>query len=397
MKLKEKFLKSVFFYAIIIFMCIFPTYAADNSNVIQDVEVEVNSNIMKMQERRLPAIYLGNLEKNYTSYNISEKLALNVKNQGNTQMCWACSSNTVLETTVNLANNTNYIFSHEALANQVSNKYGISVDDGGNSYIAYGHYTSGELPVDTKQEEANIKIEDYTIFPSVYKKLEGDSVKYHKSMESEDQYSQDEVATIRQSIKNHIMNYGAVTALTYSNVNYFSDNLQAYYCYSDEVVPNHQITIIGWNDSYPKENFMREDDEENIIPKSDGAYIVLNSYGTEFGIGGLFYISYEDAFIEYSNFGITKTSSYVQDENIYQHDELGMNNEIEFLVDAYAANVYTRKTQKLELLSSISFASLENGEYEIYINPNNDSLDINKMKKVKEITTRKSRIYNSRI
>ena len=393
MNLKNSFSKSIAFGAIIVFSCIFPTYAADNPNVLQDVKVEVNSNIMKIQERRLPSLYLGNLQRNY---NLSEKLTLNVKDQGNTQMCWACSSNTVLETTVNLANKTNHIFSHEALANQVSNKYGISIDEGGNSYVAYGHYTSGEIPVNLKQEEVNVKIEDYTIFSSVYKKLEGDTVKYQKSIESDEQYVQDEVETIRQSIKNHIMNYGAVTALTYSDIKYFNDNLQAYYCYSNGVYPNHQVTIVGWDDNYKKENFMKENDKQKILPKSDGAYIVLNSYGKDFGKDGLFYVSYDDAFIEYSNFGITKTSSYEEEENIYQYDELGMNNEIGFKADAYAANVYTRKTQKLEVLSSISFGSLENGEYEVYINPNNEELDITKMKKVKEITTRKSRIYNSR-
>lgn len=388
-KLSRKILRVIMLLSMIIFTCIAPTYASDSKFILSDVEVEVNTNILKMQERRLPSVYLGNIEKNYT-YNLSEKIKLNVKDQGNTETCWACSSNSVLETTINLANNTNYIFSHEDLANEISSKYGISLDAGGNAYIAYGHYVSGELPVNMEKEEVNVKIEDYTIFPSVYKEINGNSVTYKKEMQSTEQYTEDEVETIRNSIKNHILNYGAVTAVTYSSATYFSDNLQAYYCNNNSVLPNHQVTIIGWNDNYEKENF-------KIQPKNDGAYIVLNSYGSDFGLGGLFYISYEDIFVEYSNFGITETSSYKEEENIYQYDEFGINNEIKFITDVYAANVYTRKTKKLEKITSVSFSSLENGEYEIYINPDNDSLDITKMKKVKEITTRKSRIYNSRI
>jgi len=390
-KLKGKILRLIIIFIMIILMSSFNTYAADSKFILPGVEVEVNQDILKMQERRLPSVYLGNIEKTY-KYNIfdNEKIKLNVKDQGNTETCWACSSNSVLETTINLANNTNHIFSHLDLANDVSNKYGISVNAGANAYIAYGHYTSGELPTNMNKEKVNVKIEDYTIFPTVYKEINENTITYKKEMQSTEQYTEQEVNTIRKSIKNHILNYGAVTAVTYSNATYFSNNLQSYYCNNNEVLPNHQVTIVGWNDNYEKENFKTQ-------PKNDGAYIVLNSYGENFGLGGLFYISYEDALVEYCNFGITETSSYKEEENIYQYDEFGINNEIGFLVDVYAANVYTRKTKKIEKITSVGFSSLENGEYEIYINPDNDDLDITKMRKVKEITTRKSRIYNSRI
>ncbi len=59
---------------------------------------------------------------------------------------------------------------------------------------------------------------------------------------------------------------------------------------------NHDVTIVGWDDSFPKENFFDE-------PPGNGAWIVKNSWGgdeSEFpnkgdwGDHGYFYISYYD-------------------------------------------------------------------------------------------------------
>ena len=40
---------------------------------------------------------------------------------------------------------------------------------------------------------------------------------------------------------------------------------------------NHMVSIVGWNDSYPKENFKAEDNE---LPPGDGAFLVKNSWGS---------------------------------------------------------------------------------------------------------------------
>jgi hypothetical protein len=46
--------------------------------------------------------------------------------------------------------------------------------------------------------------------------------------------------------------------------------------------PNHQVTIVGYDDNYPKENFTRTVNGkvvENSTPPADGAWIVKNSWG----------------------------------------------------------------------------------------------------------------------
>lgn len=50
----------------------------------------------------------------------------------------------------------------------------------------------------------------------------------------------------------------------------------AHYTYNEEASANHAVTIIGWDDSYPKENFV-----EDHNPPADGAWLVKNSWGSQ--------------------------------------------------------------------------------------------------------------------
>ena len=374
-------IKIVCIECLIVFFIIIPPIYANNENTItKDIQVEGNLN--DKSDIKIPSIYLGSMKRTYNNFNLLDKLKLNVKNQSNSQICWACSSNSVLETTVNLVNGTDYIFSDEELNNNAKNFYGEVIESGANPYVAYGYYTSGNSPITSENTETNIKIDKYTIFPSVYKQINNGNIVYKKSINSIETYTQEEVDIIRDSIKEHILNYGAVTAPIYMGYEYLSEDEESYYCNNNNVLPNHQVTIIGWDDNYSKENF-------NSIhrPQNDGAYIVMNSYGKDFAQDGIFYISYEDIFVEYSNFGINTVSEYEEDEKIYQYDNLGVNGKTNFVEDVYVANVYTRDTLKTEKLSSISLATLENVEYEIYVNPHNDSLQSSDFEKVTSIST----------
>ena len=93
--------------------------------------------------------------------------------------------------------------------------------------------------------------------------------------------------TEREEIKSAIMKYHAIgTSMFYTNF-YYEPETYAYYN-PEETGVNHAITIVGWDDSFSKDNFTLN------VPTKDGAWLVKNSYGTDYGDQGYFWISYED-------------------------------------------------------------------------------------------------------
>lgn len=89
-------------------------------------------------------------------------------------------------------------------------------------------------------------------------------------------------------VKEAITKYGAVSTVLCWDEYFLADDGKSFYSYN--VSPkdtNHEVTVIGWNDSYSKYNFDK-------TPKCNGAWIVQNSWGTEEHEGGIFYVSYDD-------------------------------------------------------------------------------------------------------
>ena len=125
-----------------------------------------------------------------------------------------------------------------------------------------------------------------------------------------------------ENVKDAVMQYGAVyVAMGWfgSSVDssYYNPATSSYY-YDDGFLTNHGVLIVGWDDGYAAANFA-------TTPPGDGAFIVKNSWGTDWGDGGYFHVSYYDA-----AFGLTSpmaafcnaeaTDGYA---DVYQYDPLG--------------------------------------------------------------------------
>ena len=97
---------------------------------------------------------------------------------------------------------------------------------------------------------------------------------------------------IGTQLKWAIMKYGSIDVSffgqsTFDEVNpYYNPETHAQYV-NESVNANHDVSIVGWDDNYPKENFL-------ITHPGNGAWIVKNSYGTEWGDNGFLYVSYYD-------------------------------------------------------------------------------------------------------
>ena len=343
-----------------------------------------------------------------TKFDLRTQIALQIKDQGSTQNCWAFASNTVLETNLLLTKKEEFNFSERHIVYSTAKTFsdGINplahnreVTSGGNATIAMGYFTSGRGPILEKDmpfseieqpialsalegKTTQKRVTDYVIFPEILKiKDEQGNIKYTNEAQTVT-YTQNEIETNRNNIKQHIMNYGAVVSMTLSGPAYneyynFESELPSFYCDDADLTLNHQITIIGWNDEYPVTNF-----NEGHRPSNPGAYLVLNSYGTEGNFKtGCYYISYEDAYIEQGIIGIINAED-IEYDKIYQHDPLGISNS--FAVGSekvlYGANVFSKDKKIVEQINEISIASLAEQNVEVYIN--GEDGDLSKIKKV---------------
>lgn len=355
-------------------------------------------------------------------YNLNDEIVIPIKHQGNTNECWAFSMISVLES--NITKRTGKVserFSERHMDYATSqtftdgkNSIGFSreVGDGGNALIALGYATNGtgfvknsDMPFENNEnkiklssinKKASVKINDAKIFTSLYKYKDTTTSKTVVYNGVDTQYTDEEITAVRNHIKQYIMDNGALFTYTYANSKDYYNNedilkATAYYCDSKTAIPDHAVTIVGWDDDYAVSNF-----NEKHRPQNPGAYIILNSYGNSVMNNGYYYISYEDSLIESSVVGISDTED-MDYSNIYQNDFYGYTNPytLNDKETLYGANVFTRNTDKSENLDEVVICVPITTNIEVYVNPNGDSLDKNNLVKASIEKTAISETYNT--
>jgi len=120
-------------------------------------------------------------------------------------------------------------------------------------------------------------------------------------------------------IKRALIDYGAlVGSMCWVEDTAYYRVSTAAYCYTGSAASNHDVTIAGWDDTFPASNF-------STPPRGNWAWIVKNSWGTAWGKSGYFFISYYDAVLfkknpAYCFQAAEPTTNYT---HIYQYDPLG--------------------------------------------------------------------------
>ena len=234
-----------------------------------------------------------------TRYSLKDVIPANlvIKNQMQTNSCWAFAALSTLETNLALSNYKRgvqlskiYDFSERHMEyattrtfpNDKINKYGYTrnVGDGGiyqfvSSYLINGSgaIQEAEMPFENNENTVDIsEIQNKTVSSQVCETVEFPD--YSKA-------TGDEKTEIMNRIKQHIQNYGAVQASIHgassdiSALSCYNNNTGAKYCSSSYIHKiDHAVSIIGWDDNYSIENF-----NESSRPKENGAWIVRNSWG----------------------------------------------------------------------------------------------------------------------
>lgn len=242
-------------------------------------EPEVDSNIGIASYALYPGTYNAN----------EERFVTEVKNQRNTSLCWAFSLASNLETSLLTREQKYYDLSEEQLAyfwaNRVNDPLGNTPNDKITRTQSDYHGTgNGRVASFFLSTWSGMTTEEKVPFQSSSVTWP-DSLAYDTSAYMEDAiFSQYTVERTKQLL----MEYNSVSAMIYMLDNYYYPDTASYSCPQSGLV-NHAVTIVGWDDTYSKENFPSASGVKN-----DGAWIVKNSYGKNWGKNGYFYLSYED-------------------------------------------------------------------------------------------------------
>lgn len=373
----------------------------ERKNAIQPAynDLKIEDSLKRSTYSKLRSVGDSQLEARYFSNNNI------VKNQQQTGLCWAFSFTSSLESSISKKyDKTSLEYSPIYTDYVVSRSFRKSIGDGATFDDALASVISGKGAVyetdmpfsnyyneDTNTEESyylsydnvdltniepKIKINETTRFASIYKSYSSDGAITYKdssAMIGANTYTEEQVNAIRTQIKKHIKEHGTVVSSTCTKnwINDYNEENKAFYSKSI-LQADHAITIVGWDDNYNKANFANE-------PKNNGAYIVLNSWGSEFGDNGYYYISYDDAYIEQYVRGINDIQEFSEEEknydNLYQHDELGETvswyfapDEQHIMKSGYLANIFTREDiTKYEYISEVGIYVPVTEGIEVYI------------------------------
>ncbi len=269
-----------------------------------------------------------------------------VREQGQCGACWAFSTYGSLEST-NLPG-SRWDFSENNMKN--AHGFDLSPCQGGNYLMAAAYLARWSGPVDESADPyretgastvQNIRplqhVQEIVFLPSRQGPLDN--------------------TLIKEAIRQH----GAV----YSSIRWEKPNYNparySYY-YSGSSIQNHAIDIVGWDDTYSRYNFA-------ATPPGDGAFIVRNSWGDDWGDQGYFYVSYYDTVIgrELIQFFSEPATNYDQ---VYAYDPLGWVTSVGAGSDTiHAANVFTA-TGNEELRAVSFYTPIKGSSYEVEVSLN---------------------------
>lgn len=295
-----------------------------------------------------------------------------IRNQGDLSTCWAFASLSGVE--AYLLPDESQDFSVDHMITYCG--FGDRAKSGGTFAMALAYLTAWRGPVYEWEDPYN----DGTNNPMA-------KVRYHLQ---EAQLLNNDPAAVKLAV----LRYGAVQSSMYADegilvtddtTSYFNSECDSYY-YDGPEKTNHDVLIIGWDDNYSAKNFVKE-------PPVNGAFLCQNSWGSEFGEGGYFYVSYADTRI--INFAMTYSRIDPPGvyDSIYQHDDLGWVAQMGFdEFSAWGANVFTARGD--EKLAAVGFYAVQPGtSYEVYVELDPDTTAFGERQLLAEGTFRYAGFY----
>lgn len=177
-------------------------------------------------------------------------------------------------------------------------------------------------------------------------------------------------------IKRFLLDYGAVSVSVHMDGKRYASDYDAetksykYFFADIWRLSNHAVTVIGWDDNIPKEMFTHKSNSKgktgNVTPKNDGAWIVQNSWGEEWGDKGFFYVSYDSRDITL----LSDLSVFtLQDPNTYKYNfqydgstqSFSPDEDAEYMPgkETKAANIFINTTGRPITVDAVGFSQFD--------------------------------------
>ena len=292
-----------------------------------DVDSKVSNNVFKTKSdifKNYDEIYLNSINHpgkqivlNPTKINGSASdsyfnlkdlgLVTSVRNQGYMGACWAFGMIGAFESSFLIATGETLDLSENNLQNlllRYSNIGSKAAIEGGTDLNALSYFVSwlGAVNVDDDSYDELGKLSTIVLPENAY---HAQNVLYIHPLNSAE-------------VKQALTTYGAMSLYIEGTTDskYYNNKTYSLYYYGNGT-GNHYVTLVGWNDTYSKDNFIK-------APEGDGALICKNSWGTDWGDNGYFYISYYDKALKNASattFIFNNTDVY---ETIYQNEFCGI-------------------------------------------------------------------------
>lgn len=276
-----------------------------------------------------------------------------IRNQGVCGSCWAFATMAAVESS--LLPSEKWDFSEQHLLEKHGFKGGPCKGGNINQAVAYLARWTGPL------NESDLPYKYATLISKTEAKKHVQNVIYIPPRSG---------PSDNKKIKDAVKKYGAVyTTMYYDPDHQYYDPVHYSYYNPSVEEGGHSVAIVGWKDKFDKNKFIE-------IPPGNGAFIVRNSWGPDWGEDGYFYVSYHDPYFAALglNAAFKKPESASNYKEIYDYDPSGCT---ACLGDpssykAWFSNIF--KAQSNIPLKAVSFYALGvTNKYKIYIYSNVDA------------------------